>query len=151
MASEKSRYLNRNKKSEPPFSIGEIASGVSSLPHSRLNEIIALRLDWDEILRQILCMSLAIRSLDLTKAKAAADNVMAINEPISYDDSGHGQILYEIERELAAMADQSPAYVIEVGRYAISQAQSVAEMFEYDWDWTSSIESLEKFVSSVEA
>jgi hypothetical protein len=96
-------------------------------------------------------VSLAIRSLELTKAKAAVNNVMAINEPIRYDDSGHGQILYEIERELAAMAYEHPSYVKEVGRYTIGQAQSVAEMFEDDWDWNSSIESLEKFVDSVEA
>jgi hypothetical protein len=149
MASEKSRYMKRKQKPPSPFSIEEIVSGAASLPHARLCEIVALRADWDDILRHILCLSLAIRSLDLVIAKAAVDNIMSIFEPIRYDDSGHGQILYEIERELVPIADKSSAYALEVGRYAIMRAQNIAEMFEDDWDWTSSIESLEKFVASI--
>ena len=150
MASEKSRYLNRNRRPESPFSTKEILASTASMPHERLIEIVELRADWDEILREILCMSLAIRTKDIAIAKAAIDNVMSISEPIRYDESGHGQIIFEIERELkeAAANGGRPEYLTEIGRYAVDRAQTVAEMFEDDWDWTSSIESLEKFVNS---
>ena len=149
MASEKSRYLDRNKKPEPPFSIREISSGAASLPQARLSEIVSLRADWDQILRQILCLSLAIRSRDFSIAKAAIDHVMAISQPIRYVDRGHGQMIYEIEREIMVAASDAADFAIEVGRYAVAQAQNVTEMFEDDWDWSSSIESLEKYVTSL--
>ncbi len=150
MTSEKSRYMNRKQKPQSPFSTSEIVASAASLPQKRLIEIVELRADWDETLLQILCVSLAIRSNAVATAKAAIDNVMSINEPIRYNECGHGQILYEIERELKTAADNGTRdYVIEVGRYAIEQAQAVAEMFEDDWDWSSSIESLEKYIDSL--
>ncbi len=77
MASEKSRYMNRNQNPQSPFSTREIVAGAALLPQKRLIEIVELRADWDETLHQILCLSLAIRSNDVATAKAAIDIVMS--------------------------------------------------------------------------
>ncbi len=146
MPSEKRRYINRRRDPTPPFEFLELRKLIPSMGSDRLAEILWIRAQSDDMLGKVLMVTVALQADDLERAKLAVDYALHFPEFVRYTESGHGQILEEIKTSLENLAGEGRTdFALNIARYAIQRAHEVAENFEEDWDWISSIESLEEW------
>ena len=152
MPSEKSRYLNRKRGPMPPMDFNELKDHLPSLGSERLADLLWIRAEQDEILRKVLMAAVGIQSAsgDFEKAKIAIDYALHFPDFIRYTEDGHGQILEEIKVCLENIANNGKReFAIRVARHAIDRGQEVAENFQDDWDWTSSLKNLSEWANKM--
>ncbi len=145
MPSEKSRYLRRNLGPPPPLNVNELRDHLGALGADQLAELVWSRSQYDDVLRKTLMVSVAARMAhgNWDKAKAAVDYALHFPDYVRYTERGHGQILREIEAALEFLVSRDQLELaLCLARYTIARGQEVAENFEDDWDWTSSLKSL---------
>ena len=152
MSSEKFRYLKRDQESSEFCSVEELRNHLSVLGINHLIEILWVRAQYDDVLRKILMSLLGIYLVqeDVDKAKKAVNNALDFPDYIRYTENGYDQILDEIKTILESLvSDGKKEFALQIAKHTISRGQSVAENFEDDWDWTSSLEDLQKWVEGV--
>jgi hypothetical protein len=149
MGSEKSRYMYRNNRIPAPLNIDELKPYLIDLGAKRLADMMWMSAQWNEVLRRSVMGAIGIQaSQDLATAKAAIDYALDLPTDISYQESGYGLILYEIQNTLEGLMEDSvnPVGVLELARYTCDQAEKRIENFQDDWDWVSSLECLQEWL-----
>lgn len=154
MPSERSRYSARNRGPSIPLEMTEFRDLLPSLGIDRLAEIAWIRAQEDDTLCKALIASVCLRAAngDWEKAKDAIEYALHFPDYVRYTEDGHGLILHEITSALRALTEQGQHdFALRVARFAADLAQSVAENFEDDWDWTSSLAELRKWIRQSDA
>ncbi len=149
MPSEKSCYLERNRGPAMPLTMNELRERLPVLGANHLAELLWVRSQEDDVLTKALAASICLRTSmgDWEKAKGAVEFALHFPDYVRYTEGGHGLILDEITAALQAVIDNGDReFGLRVAQYALKCAQTVAENFEEDWDWTCSIGGLEKWI-----
>ncbi|NJM09554.1 MAG: hypothetical protein HC883_01240 [Bdellovibrionaceae bacterium] len=149
MPSEKSPYLERNRGPTPPIDFDDLRKHLPSLGSQHLAELLWVRAQQDDVLAKALTASVAIRSAqgDWQQAKDGVDYDCHFPDFIRYTEGGHGMILDEIKNSLDFLSAQGQIdSAIRIAEHAIQRGQEVAENFEDDWDWISSLKDLMAWV-----
>ena len=149
MPSEKSRYMLRNLEPEAPLDFDELRTELSTLGARHLAELLWLRAQYDDILRKSATVSIVLRLSkgDWDKAKKAIDYALHFPDYVRYTEDGHGLIIEEIKSALDVLAAQNQAeFALQIAQYAVEVGQKVADNFEDDWEWTSSLEDLVEWI-----
>jgi hypothetical protein len=152
MSSEKSRYLKRNRGPTCPLDEDDLMEHLPSLGPKRLAELLWVRAQNDKTLMKALMASVGIRLAgdNWDKAKSAIEYGLHFPDFARYTESGHGLILDEIKSTLQSLFEEgNTEFAARAARYAVERAQEVAENFENDWDWTSSLDDLSKWTDNV--
>ena len=147
MPSEKSRYLGNDLGPAAPLGIDELRARLSSLDSSRLADLLWHRSQSDDVLLKASMVFAILQpaSDDWETACAAIDYAIHFPDHVRYTERGHGLILDVIRQALDLMKEGQREFALRVAGYAIERAHEVAENFEDDWDWTSSLNDLEKW------
>lgn len=151
MPSERSLYIERNRRPAIPLEMDEFRNLLPSLGVKRLAEIIWTRAQEDDVLSKALMASICLRAAngDWEKAKSAIDYALHFPDYVRYIEGGHGLIIDEITSALQALSERGNGeFAIRIARFAAERAQEVAENFEDDWDWTSSLDGLTKWIAN---
>lgn len=154
MPSEKSRYRNRHLAPAPPIDFHDLKHHLVALGAERLAGIAWSRAQSDEVLSKTLMVAATIRLPDLNwdKAKSAIDYAFHFPDYVRYTEDGHGMILSEIRASAEFLAAQNNNdLALRIAQYAIKRGQEVAENFEEDFDWSSSIDDLSEWVQRMQA
>jgi len=152
MPSEKSRYLKRNYGPTCPLDDDDLTAHLPSLGAKRLAELLWVQAKNDKTLMKALMASVGIRLAgdDWDKAKNAIDYGLHFQDFVRYTEGGHGLILDELKSTLQSLFEEGhKEFAIRAARHAVERAQEVAENFEDDWDWTSSLDDLSKWTDSL--
>ncbi len=150
MPSERSRYLKRSPNA--PLHWNELKEHLLRLGENRLADIILDRSHGDSVLAKVVMVAAGIHSANgnWEKAKTAIDYALHFPDYVRYTEHGHEQVLDEIKISLALLVKQSQtAFALRIGLYAIERAQEIAENFEEDFEWTSTLEDLEKWLQEI--
>lgn len=153
MPSERSRYIAKNRGPSIPLEMNKFRDLLPSLGIDRLAEIAWIRAEEDDTLCKALMASVCLRTANgnWEKAKGAIAYALHFPDYVRYTEDGHGLILHEITLALQALTKQGQQdFALRVAKFAADLAQNVAENFEDDWDWTSSLEDLRKWITSNE-
>lgn len=145
MPSEKSRYMRKHHGPTSPLTFESLREHIPTLGVARLTELLWVRAQEDDVLQKALTASIAIRTFpeDISKAKAAVDYALHFPDYVRYTEGGHGLILDEIQSALEFLESRGKRYMaLDIAQHAIHLGQEVAENFEDDWDWTSSLKDL---------
>lgn len=145
MPSEKSRYIHKNQGPTSPLTFESLREHIPVLGVARLTELLWVRAQEDDVLQKALTASIAIRTFseDINKVKVAVDYALHFPDYVRYTESGHGLILDEIQSALEFLESLGKSDIaLDIARHAIHLGQEVAENFEDDWDWTSSLKDL---------
>ena len=131
--------------------IDELRSRLSALDSSRLADLLWLRAQSDDVLWKA---SMALAALqpssdDWEKSRAAIDFALHFPDYVRYTERGHGLILDVIRQALDLMKEGQREFALRVADYAIERGHEVAKNFEDDWDWTSSLDDLEKWACGI--
>jgi len=152
MPSEKSRYLKRNLSPSPPIDFHELRNHLATLGVDRLAKIAWACAQSDETMNKTLMMAATVRLPDLNwdKAKSAIDYALHFPDYVRYTENGHGMILSEIQASAEFLAGRNNLdLALRIARYAIERGQEVAENFEDDFDWTSTLDDLSEWVQKM--
>lgn len=91
-------------------------------------------------------VTIRVRCHDWEPIKAAIDYALHFPEFVRYTESGHGQILDEIRNTLELLVQQGNCELaLRAAQHAITLGHEVAENFEDDWDWNSSLNELTRW------
>lgn len=128
-----------------PLEMEEFRSLLPSLGVDKLSEMAWIRAQEDDVLSKALMATICLRNADgdWEKAMGAIEYALHLPNYVRYTEGGHGIILDEIRSALQAIDEQGlPEFALRAARFAIERAEAVAENFEDDWDWTSSLSDL---------
>ncbi len=152
MPSEKFRTSKHNLGPVEFLNPLEFKDHISGLGLDRLSSLLWIRAEGDDVLRKALVVATGIHQAngEWEKVKYAIDYALHFPDYVSYTVTGHGQILEEIKLSLKLLVCQNKCeFALRIGQYALECGQSAAENFEDDWDWTSSLNDLEKWLREI--
>lgn len=151
MPSKRSRYIEKNREPEMPLEMEEFRNLLPTLGVNRLTNIVWVRSQEDNVLNKALMVSICLQATngEWEKAKAAIEYTLHFPDHVRYTEGGHGIILDEIRLSLQDLAKQGQhEFAMRIARFAVERAKKVAENFEDDWDWTSSLDGLMKWLDT---
>ena len=149
MATEKSRYRNRGPSA--PLDWTELKTHLSGFEHERLVELLWMSAQTNGPLWKALMASISMQLAEgnWDKTKEAIDYALYFQDYIRYTDCHYGIILDEMINALEILKNQvSVEFALRVAHYIFENGQDVIMNFEDDWDWTCSLEALEKWIKN---
>ena len=148
-------FSDRVSGSDNCLSLDSIREQVSRLGIDRLSDIIWVRAQYDNILREILISTISLKQVngDLEKAKKIVDKAIGFPERyIRYTSQGHGQILDEIKLELEIlMLNGQKEFALQAAEYTVTRSENIYEIFEDGWEWEESVRSFSQWVQEKKA
>lgn len=108
----------------------------------------------DEVLSKTLmvAMSLRLPHLNWEKARSAIDYAFHFPDYVRDTEDGHGMILSEIRASAELLAAQNNRdLALRIAQYVVERGQEIAENFEEDFDWTSSLDDLNEWIQKMQA
>lgn len=150
MPSEKSRYLNRRLPS--PLDFDKLQMHLISFEREHLANLLWMSAQTNCVLQKALVASISLRLAngEFEKAKSAIDYALDFPDYIRYYERGYGIIVNEIHTTLKYLYQRNDkAFVLRVSKYVLDLGKTVAECFEDDWDWISSLEDFEDWLKTI--
>lgn len=148
MPSEKSRYLRSGP--EPVIEMDELRSHLEFAPQHHLIDIIWHNAQSSLTLWKGLNAYIGIIESkgNLEKAKKAIDYAFHFTAPISYNERGYDDIIWQVTKALELLFESgSKDFSITLAAYSLKKARNIQELFDDDWDWTCAMDSLENWIS----
>ena len=149
MPSEKLRYLNRGPSA--PLHWTELKTHLQGFEHARLVELLWMSAQNNAVLWKALMVSVAMQQANgnWEKTKAAIDYSFYFQDSIRYTDSKCGIILNEMLNALEILKNKvSVEFSLRAAHYIFESGQDLFMNFEDGWDWTLSLEELEKWIKN---
>lgn len=152
MPTEKFRY--RNHGPSAPLDWTELKAHLSRVEHEHLVELLWMSAQNNSALWKALMASAAIKLAEgnWEKTKEAIDYAFYFQDYIRYTDCKHGIILDEMINALEILKNQvSVEFSLRAAHYIFECGQELLMNFEDGWDWTLSLERLEKWIENNQA
>ena len=149
MSSEKSRYLNRGPSA--PLHWTELKTHLQGFEHARLVELLWMSAQNNIVLWKALMasVSMELANGDWEKTKAAIDYSFYFKDYVRYNDCKCGIILNEMLNALEILKNKvSVEFALRIAHYIFERGQDLLMNFEDGWDWTLSLEELEKWIKT---
>lgn len=149
MSSEKSRYLNRGPSA--PLHWTELRTHLQGFEHAHLVELLWMSAQNNSVLWKALMASVAMQQANgnWEKTKAAIDYSFYFQDYVRYTDCKCGIILNEMLNALEILKNKvSVEFALRVAHYIFERGQDLLMNFEDGWDWTLSLEELEKWIKT---
>ena len=149
MSSEKSRYLNRGPSA--PLHWTELKTHLQGFEQTRLVELLWMSAQNNIVLWKALMasVSMELANGDWEKTKAAIDYSFYFKDYVRYNDCKCGIILNEMLNALEILKNKvSVEFALRVAHYILERGQDLLMNFEDGWDWTLSLEELEKWIKT---
>lgn len=147
MPTEKFRYLNRGPSA--PLERTELKARLGGFEHERLVELLWMSAQNNFALWKALMASVSMQLAkgNWEKTKEAIDYAFYFQDYIHYSDCNYGIILDEMLNALEILKNQvSVEFALRVAHYIFERGQDMVMNFDDDWDWTLSLDKLEKWI-----
>ncbi len=149
MPSEKSRYLNRGPSA--PLDCTELKTHLRSFEHEHLVELLWMSAQNNDALEKSLLASISMKLAngDWEKTKEAIDYAFYFHDYVRYTDCHYGIILDEMLKALEVLKTRvSVEFSLRVAHYILESGQDMYVNFEDSWDWTCSLDEIEKWIEN---
>lgn len=149
MPTEKFRYRNRGPSA--PLDWTELKTHLRSFKHERLVELLWMSAQNNSALWKALMASVSMQLAkgNWEKTKEAIDYAFYFQDYVRYTDCNYGIILNEMLNALEILKNQvSVEFALRVAHYIFESGQDMVVNFEDGWDWTLSLDELEKWIKN---